>query len=528
MRDRNDRITASSCPILCQFSARAASSSVHLHSRGLAHAHELSNHAAMTTLFTYDSSEAPLRDRTGPPEEILADLAATLRNGPWTGVDVRLLLLPSAEGREEQTGYLALRGVFAAWEPLQRCWHDPPMWRGGVSVREAADAADAWAKGGTAQLGSVALSRPEFHSLHGEPRPSVHLTSQRLLGNDAFGIPADWSFSYWRVYGNGGGVVAEPTALSLVDAAARWTGGRPADVFRYHLGEDLTHTSAGRFEAFLPSPYAVRLDPVGEGELAVILYSRGDDQAPPLWATAGSGPWDMRMERHRRWSPIEAPPGWGGFRQILAVDPQVPVLLVWIGKDDEPWLTVAARAPVTGLAAQREAAWRLLQEQQKSVEALVALTARDKMKNGAAFLELGVGNALVAAGWQVLHGGVPAAVEGIDLVAFHEPSQRALCLSITLGNNLGEKLRRMLDTRQSLAPVLSEWRPWWAILTSLDGGNIVAGDVEDCLRQGVSVLTSEDLHMIARDVRYFAEHLVVQLKQDAQAWLLRGASNPLR
>jgi hypothetical protein len=161
------------------------------------------------------------------------------------------------------------------------------------------------------------------------------------------------------------------------------------------------------------------------------------------------------------------------------------------------------------------------------VERLIRLAANDKMKNGAAFLELGVGNALVAAGWQVLHAGVPAAVEGIDLVAFHEASQRALCLSITLGNNLGEKLRRMLDTRQALAPVLSEWRPWWAVLTSLDGVNIVAGDVDDCLRQGVSVFTSEDLRMIAGDVHHFAEHLVLRLERDAQAWLLRGAGGLL-
>ena len=468
-----------------------------------------------------------MRDRSGPPEELLADLAATIREGPWTAVDVRALLLPPADGRAIETGYLAMRGVFQELEPLTPAWQDPPIWRGAVSLQEAADAVKAWGEGRAAALSSIVLPCPQFHSVSREPRPSSHLQQQGHLGNAAFGVPTEWSFRYWHVYGNAISTMTQPSALSLVHAAARWTGDQPADVFRFHVGTDITHSAPGRFEVFLPSPYAVRLESMGEGCLAVNAYSLVGQRVPTFWVSTGVGPWDIRLERHRVWSPTPAPKGWSGLRQEVPVDAELPAPTVWVGEGEEPSFALSARAPVTGLAAQREAAWRLLQEQQKPVDRLIRLAANDKMKNGAAFLELGIGNALVAAGWQVLHAGVPAAVEGIDLVAFHEPSQRALCLSVTLGNSLGDKLRRMLDTRQSLAPLLSEWDTRWTILTSLDRANVVAGDVDDCLRNGVSVVTGEDLATLASDVHAFAECLVTRVGQDPLTLLLRGSGSPL-
>jgi len=85
----------------------------------------------------------------------------------------------------------------------------------------------------------------------------------------------------------------------------------------------------------------------------------------------------------------------------------------------------------------------------------------------------------------------------------------------------------MLDTRQSLAPLLSEWDTRWTILTSLDRANVVAGDVDDCLRNGVSVVTGEDLTILASDVRVFAERLVTRAGQDPLTLLLRGSGSPL-
>jgi hypothetical protein len=151
--------------------------------------------------------------------------------------------------------------------------------------------------------------------------------------------------------------------------------------------------------------------------------------------------------------------------------------------------------PVKGLGAQRRRAWAILQ-QHRPIEDIVRLAPSAAGRNGAAQLETGLGNVLGALGWQVFHMGVATQQEGIDLLAFHEPSGRAIGMSVTLGNDLARKLGHLLNTRQEVDAALSEWSVAWVIATPLDAANTDKGAVENCLRNNVFVLQGSDLRLV--------------------------------
>lgn len=479
----------------------------------------------MSLPLVFDSSAGPLRDREGSAAEMFGNLAATVRGGQWPAVDLRFVWLPASGSDPERAVYVAMRGIFERGEPLARCWSDPPMWRGAVSPDAAAGVLEAWKRGAHGELGLLRLPVPTVSSISANPRPSNHLTLLGHLGHDAFGLPPTWHFRYWHLTGYGSSPVGQGTTLSAINPSLRWTDESAEATFRYHAGFDLSRISESRFDAFLPSPYAVELGDEVMNSVSVRFYSRSEQLPPKLWAAIGSGPWDMRFPRFTGWSIVEGLTDWFTYEQGLAMPSGLDSPCVWVGTDDEPWFRLGVRLPAFGLAAQRRRAWQLLQDRQRPIAEVARMTSKDKKRNGAALLELGVGNALAAYGWQVVHGGAPLATEGIDLLALHEPTRRAIGLSVTLGNDIGEKLRRLLDARQELAPVLSEWDVGWGILTSLDTDNVVSGDIADCTRAGVSVFTGEVLRLVGDDLDAFITHVESQLKRDAYTRLLTGAAH---
>lgn len=455
----------------------------------------------MGTPLTFGSTAPPgvLREKGASTAELLDDLAATLTLHQWPAIDLRLLILPGVEGTPPLTSYLALRGTFAEKpQRVELVWAEPPMWRGAITIEEASNLLLSWSRGVSARVDNIEILRPAYPDrLAATPLASAELIHQGHLGNETFGLPPDWHFRCWYVsaFGvtahNGTGTIP----ASVMRAPADWAGASVGHAFVAHLGFDLTHRSNELLQIYLPSPDAIQVGHRDGSSVEVCWYSRSPNAPSSLWATAGVGVWSLRRSRLRDWTSSAAPSGWHGWRQVVRVEPDEGHITVWVGAGDHPWYAVGVRMPVKGLGAQRRRAWAILQ-QHRPIEDIVRLTPSAAGRNGAAQLETGLGNVLGALGWQVFHMGVVTQQEGIDLLAFHEPSGRAIGMSVTLGNDLARKLGHLLNTRQEVDAALSEWTVAWVIATPLDAANTDKGAVENCLRNNVFVLQGSDLRLV--------------------------------
>jgi hypothetical protein len=255
---------------------------------------------------------------------------------------------------------------------------------------------------------------------------------------------------------------------------------------------------------YLPSPYAVRVSAVEDGEFEVTWFSRVASLAKDLWVAVGSGVWDASRPRYTDWRPASGPVGWHGWIQRVPVDAVNEGLTAWTGPEAHPWFAIPIAGPPTRLGEQRMRAWQLLQPQQKPIEEVVRLTPSSANKQGASHLEVGLGNALSALGWSVVNVGFPAKHEGVDLVTFHEASGRAAAVSVTVGNDVRRKLDHLLNARQELGQTLNAWEVRWMIATSLSNENLDASAYQTCQSNDVTVLTREDLRLLEHLGRFAA------------------------
>jgi hypothetical protein len=483
----------------------------------------------MGTALIFDSSASSgvLRERGANTAELFDDIATTLMLHRWPAIDMRLLILPGVEGSPPVTSYLALRGTFAeSPSRVELVWADPPMWRGAITTEEANDLLFSWGRGVSARVNvnDIEIVRPAYPDrLGATPLASAELIRQGHLGNQAFGLPWDWHFRCWYVSAFGVASHNDPGTVpaSVMRAPADWAGASVGSAFVGHLGFDLTHRSNELLQIYLPSPDAIQIGHRDGDRVEVCWYSRSPNIPSSLWATSGAGIWSLRRTRVQDWTLSDAPPGWHGWRQGVPVEATEGNVKVWVGVGDHPWYAVDVRMPVKGLSAQRRHAWAILQ-QHRPIEDTVRLTPSAAGRNGAAQLETGLGNVLGALGWQVFHMGVITQQEGIDLLAFHEPTGRAIGMSVTLGNDLARKLGHLLNSRQEVEACLSEWSVAWVIATTLDAANTDRGAVENCLRNNVFVLQRNDLRMVEQ-LDDFSERLDTLWTRDAVAEMLASA-----
>jgi hypothetical protein len=109
-------------------------------------------------------------------------------------------------------------------------------------------------------------------------------------------------------------------------------------------------------------------------------------------------------------------------------------------------------------------------------------------------------------------------VEALCEAAFDLTNQIAFAISITTGEDILEKLGKLLIVRPEIADGLGGmWQLRLVIITTLRRNSIIGDHVATAIRQGVLVLTNEDLGQLmdeSLDVRGFGEALIGLLSRE--------------
>jgi hypothetical protein len=109
-------------------------------------------------------------------------------------------------------------------------------------------------------------------------------------------------------------------------------------------------------------------------------------------------------------------------------------------------------------------------------------------------VELLILNSLAAMGCPVFFGPKPLDTRGIDCMAFDRATQKAFPISVTIGNDLADKVRKWLEVREEIVAAVGEhWSIHPVIVTAQPSANLVEIDLRSAKDAGMVVLSAESL-----------------------------------
>jgi hypothetical protein len=108
--------------------------------------------------------------------------------------------------------------------------------------------------------------------------------------------------------------------------------------------------------------------------------------------------------------------------------------------------------------------------------------------------EVAVANACGGLGYAVLFGGTVLGTQGVDLVAFDQRRGTAYAISVTVSNDIADKLRELKLVRGQLDVGLSaSWKVKPVIITGQPAARLLQGDRQSADQERTLLLTLEDL-----------------------------------
>ena len=154
---------------------------------------------------------------------------------------------------------------------------------------------------------------------------------------------------------------------------------------------------------------------------------------------------------------------------------------------------------VTTMPSLRGPAFEVLHEgrtPEADVTRFLTSLLRDNKKDATQFERL-VLNLLVSLGCAVYH--APQKT-GFDLVAFEDTTQTALCVSVTISNDLAKKVQTLLSSRDRLRAALAGWTTVaFLVVTPCAKDQIPPSALADAAERGIGLLTKEGLLQTAAD-----------------------------
>ncbi len=254
----------------------------------------------------------------------------------------------------------------------------------------------------------------------------------------------------------------------------------------------------------LPMPVALNAtyDRTTRNVTVTIFYHRPYTVAD-FWVRVGPR-WTIAESRAHFQKEVALGDGWwqASFARTLQAD-EGPVR-VWAGWEHEPnqfqWQNAVALGGAVTPESQRRDFLTLFYGLSKRALADHIGTAAAPPQGGksqsvnAPALELAIANACTALGYATMFGGTVLQTPGIDLIAFDAEGKVAYAVSVTVSNDIPQKIRTLRlvlpDLEQALAP---SWLVKPVVLTSLPSEKVNKADVQLAIDEQMLLLTLDDL-----------------------------------
>jgi hypothetical protein len=392
---------------------------------------------------------------------------------------------------------------------------DPPVvLEGFMTAIQVTNLLAHWREGQDFRFGDWTLSAPSVVNTEWTPdMPTSWLWNPLLYPSAGTG-----QFRVHRLSGSG---PMDQAWREQVAAAAASVGMTPQTWSQAYLG--LTWDgSASHFMAIFPIPatMSARYELTSQSLLTEVRFRR-PLQVQEFWIRMSPGQWRVSLERLPLQHETSDQDGWAIASRVDAMPPDHEEMNLWGGRDRSTlpfdWnltLGLSERATVEGSLRAFLSTWYELSGKTPGAlvgSAVSGATGRGQHQMVESAVELLVVNSLAALGCSVFFGAKPLDTRGLDCMAFDRANLNAFPISVTIGNDIGEKIRKWLEVRSEIASGIGDhWTLHPVVITAQPMSNVMPADIRSATEAGVLVLTAESLACLTNeppDVRSFWESI---------------------
>jgi hypothetical protein len=248
-----------------------------------------------------------------------------------------------------------------------------------------------------------------------------------------------------------------------------------------------------------------------------------------FWVRFGER-WDATLSAHRLDAETELGDAWSQS----VIQAELPAgegpVYVWAGLNDEPnhyrWsIDTALGKPVNAHQSRAEFLNTWYSLARKTLSAHIPETpgaAAGSRRNSPAAdaFELAIANVFSSLGYNVLFGGTLLQTTGVDFVALDETRATAFAVSVTIGNDVADKVRTWLLVKASISDALS---PVWdlrpVIIMAQELQAIPAIAKTSAFDEDVQLITAEQIQCLREeppDLQYFTSLFALGKAIDAR------------
>lgn len=440
-------------------------------------------------------------------------------SGMWPTVSFRILGQPLDEPNKLLAAVVHFQAITdALHESVRITMSDPCVIEGTVSIVNYVALLESWRQGSSGDLVGWTVEPPQIQNVDWEPNiPSSWLWNSAL--EDVTGI--DGPYICCRLSGRGRDSLHDVDS-AVVDSA------RALQISRDEWMEEYVGiTISPVVEPFLYVllPIAVGLqgqyDPIEDRCSATLTY-RSPYQIGDFWIRLGTGRWESGLPEHHFQKEEDKEHEWKQARftyDATHLATGADTLNIWVGAgDDNSRFMWSTRVSLKSTQSADDIRRRFLARWYGLVNQSIAthiLPGREGRKNRSDRtqdrFEVALSNVCGALGYAVLFGGRALSTSGADFVAFDATRSRAYVFSVTLSNNVNEKLRTLKLFLHDIGDASTGYMLCPIVVCQVARECFLPEDLRNAQECSISVLGQEDLEPLTVepvDLERFEEKLL--------------------
>lgn len=428
-------------------------------------------------------------------------------SGMWSVVTFRIL----GEPLETSNRLNTIIGHFQAVpenlrESIRVTMSSPYVIEGTVLFEEFVSLLKSWLEGEPGQLLGWTVSPPKIGNLDWESKiQSDWLWNPLMKEITRF----QGKYLCTRLSGRGNDEIYD--VEKEIWASARSLHMQRDEWMRDYIGANVSPVTNSYLYVVLPITVAVDCHYIEEDNQcqATVTY-RNPYTIEDFWIRLGTGRWENSLPVYRLHEEVALSDGWKQAHFIYDLSSSIDqgdTLNVWVGEGDSEatflWSTrVELKSSNTPEDIRRRflSTWyefgsqSIAQHVQKQGVGSKASSGRVQDN-----FEVLLSNVCGSLGYSVLFGGRALSTGGIDFIAFDSQTKQVYLFSVTVSNDVREKVRTLVLALEDIRPDLNGWSLCPLIVCRVTTNCFLPEDLRNAQELGIPILGEEDLESLKTD-----------------------------